>query len=343
METMSGDRTALLPKQVSGQLSTIVVEAPRRDQNPALIYLASLAVGSRRTMGDGLGIIATLLVPKLQEKTTLERLEAIPWGELRFQHSMAVRAALSEKYSYATTNKMLSALRGTIKTAWRLGQMSAEEYQRAVDIPRVQGETLPAGRSLKIGEIAALIEVFQKDTKATGARDAAIVALLYGCGLRRAELATLKRSDYNAEEGTIRILGKRNKQRLVPVVGGAQAALSVWLEKRGESAGALFIPSRKGGKLVFAYGEDTELLGMTAQALYLILIERAKECGVSHFSPHDFRRTFVGDLLDRGADIATVQKMAGHANVTTTARYDRRGEVAKRKAAELLHVPFRQE
>ncbi len=129
----------------------IVAREQRRDQNAAIVYLASLAPGSRRTMGDALGIIAGLLLPELREKTVQVRIELLPWGALRFQHTSAVRAVLAEKYSYATVNKMLSALRGTIKTAWRLGQLSAEDYQRAVDVQRVQGETLPAGRSLKTG------------------------------------------------------------------------------------------------------------------------------------------------------------------------------------------------
>ena len=255
-----------------------------------------------------------------------------PWSTLRFQHTAAVRAQLNTHYSPATVNKMLSALRGVLKAAWRLDQMSAEDYQRAIDIDRVIGERLPAGRSLAPGEVAALMDACSKANTPLGVRDGTILAMLYGCGLRRAELVALQRADYDGGEGSLKVRGKRDKQRLVPVVGGVEAALRDWMTIRGDQQGPLFVAARKGGRLLAR--------ALTTQAIYNMLLERARQAGVAKFSPHDCRRTFVGDLLDRGADIATVQKLAGHANVTTTARYDRRGEATKRKAAELLHVPY---
>jgi integrase len=85
--------------------------------------------------------------------------------------------------------------------------------------------------------------------------------------------------------------------------------------------------------MVFPY------FSLTSQSIYLMLSRRAKEAGVERFSPHDLRRTFVSQLLDRKVDIATVSKMAGHSSVSITERYDRRGEQAKKKAVQVLSFP----
>jgi integrase len=127
--------------------------------------------------------------------------------------------------------------------------------------------------------------------------------------------------------------GKRSKERSVYLTDGAVAALVDWLKIRGNDDGPLFVAINRGSNLVL--GER-----MTKQAIYYLLKSRAKRAGVKDFSPHDLRRTFVGDLLDAGVDIAIVAKMAGHASVNTTARYDRRPERAKQEAAKLLNVPY---
>lgn len=121
----------------------VAVHPPAPDEHSPSVYLASLATGSRRAMQSALETIAALLTSGRCTALTL------PWPLLRAQHTLAVRAALAECYAPATANKMLSALRGTLKAAWRLGQMATDDYQRAIDLPPVRGETLPRGRALQ--------------------------------------------------------------------------------------------------------------------------------------------------------------------------------------------------
>ncbi len=298
------------------------------DQNPAAVYLASLASPqSRRVMRQALDTIAGIVTGGQQG------IASMTWGALRFQHTAAIQAELAGRYAPATANKMLSALRGTLKAAYKLGYMTPDEYAKASDVKGVKGETLPAGRELSGGELISLVEACKADRTRAGARDAAMIGVLYTCGLRRAELVALDLADFDQESGKLSIRsGKGRKGRTVYVTNGAGTALQVWLVERGLEAGPLFWAIGRGGKLA---GQR-----MTTQAVYNILKKRAGQAGVKDFSPHDMRRTFVSDMLDRGADIATVAKLAGHASVTTTARYDRRAEETKRKAAGLLHFPF---
>ncbi len=305
------------------QHDLITTEGGRFDRNPAAVYLAGLAPSSRATMRRALDVIAGMLGGAADGL-------GVPWERLRFQHTAAIRAQLAERYSHTTANLMLSAMRGVLKAAWKLGMMSADEYQTAASVERVIGETVPAGRSIPSGELAALLNTCAQD--AAGIRDAAVIAVLYACGLRRAELVNLDLAHYERIEAGGRLLvhGKRNKQRYVPVVDGAARALGDWLAVRGDEHGPLFhvVGNRnRGGR-------------MTTQAVYAMLKARATAAGIATLSPHDLRRTFVGDLLDAGADIVTVQKLAGHSSVETTARYDRRDEKAKAAAVARLHVPY---
>ncbi len=295
------------------------------ETNPALVYLAALAPSGRRSMAVRLRTITGLLGGGAR---------GVEWPRMRFEHVAALRARLQESgRAAASVNACLSALRGVARAAWQLGQMSAEDYQRIAGVKNVSGSRLPAGRALASGEVSALLDACARDASPAGARDAAIIALLLGAGLRRSEAAALDLKDYDREAGALKVRGKGDKERLAYLESGAAAALADWLFVRGESDGALLHPVRKGGEIMHRR--------ITAQAIYDALAKRAHAAKLSALSPHDLRRTFVSELLDAGADISAVQQLAGHANVQTTTRYDRRGEAAKRKAASLIHLPYR--
>lgn len=294
------------------------------DQNPALVYVASLAPGSQRTMRKALAVIANMIAPGVTA-------DVFPWQRVRFQHAAAIRTRLAESYSPATANKILAALRGVVKHAFALGLIGAEDYERVRHVESVRGLRIQRGRALPGGELRALFGVCDP-AKPGGARNAALLAVLYGGGLRRSEVVALDLEDFDAKTGVLKVKGKGNKERISYVTNGARQALDAWLVHRGGEPGPLFVPVTKGGMIV--------MRRMTDQSVLDLVRRLARRAGIARFSPHDLRRTFIGDMLDLGVDISTVQQLAGHAQVTTTVRYDRRGEHVRRRAAEMLHVPF---
>ena len=312
------------------------LDDPAQPVHPVIAYLAGLASErSRRVMASDLATLAALYLGIPPDSVTSRERHAlvfeVPWPAIRIAQAQALRARLIARYQPATANRMLSALRGVLKACWQLDLMSGEDYHKARSVENVKGHTLPAGRDLAAGERAALFRVCADDLTPAGARDAALLACA-DANLRRAEIAALDLADVDLTVGTLKVRGKGRKERSVPLNTGQLTALEDWLAVRGMSPGALFWPVNKGGNLMPRR--------MTSQAVYNVMQKRGQEAGVSNFSPHDFRRTYAGDLLDAGADIVTVAQLMGHADVTTTARYDRRPAETRRKAANLRHTPY---
>ncbi len=173
-----------------------------------------------------------------------------------------------------------------------------------------------------------------------GARDAALLALLYGSGLRRAEAASLDVGDYDPESGAVTVrAGKGRKDRMCYSATGQKQLMELWLRLRAEggapaSSGTIFLPILKGGHL--------RVRRLDSRTVFDVVCARAREGGLPRTTPHDFRRSMISDLLEV-VDISTVQRLAGHANISTTVRYDRRGEATKKRAAEMLHIPLPKE
>lgn len=313
--------------KVGGELSTIG-GAGQEQASPALVYLASLQGAGRGGMQSALNQVAGLFG---------RTIESMDWAGLRYEHVMAIRTKLADMgLKPATINHRLAGVRGVLRAAYRMQIIGAEQFTLIKEVSNVKGSTLPVGRAVQGGELVAIMRACADDRSAAGRRDAAIIAIAYAAGLRRAELAGLtieNLTPIDDDQIEIRLTGKGRKERTVYLNNGSAAALRDYLQVRGSESGALFFAGVTGGRLKAGRG-------MSPQAIRDIIVKRAAQAGAGVTTPHDLRRSFVSDLLDAGVDIATVSKMAGHSNVQTTARYDRRGEEAKKRASRALHVPY---
>ena len=334
-------------------LQTRTERTPNR--NPVISYLASLSSkDSRRVQKTALDQIATVL-----SSGRIEDSLEFPWEQLDYGMVTAIKAWLDSKYAPATVNRYLCAVRRVLKEAWRHNLITAEAYQRATDVRSVSAQRLPTGRELETDEIKDLINACLEDegNPILGIRDAAIISLMYSSGLRRAEVVTLDLEDFDFKKRSLRVIGKRNKERVAFLASGAIRAVEKWLEVRGITPGPLFYAVNKSGKIVRyrkqrlsavekQRGEvpDRIVARLSDQTIYNVIDRRAAQAGlIKKTTPHDMRRTFVSDLLDVGVDLSTVSKMAGHEDTNTTMRYDRRSSKVMQDAAEKLDVPYPKE
>jgi site-specific recombinase XerD len=318
--------TALEPASTSPFPALPVERRPTHD--PYQVYLDSLtSPESKRTMRGALDKIARMQTGNDDATGAWQ-----PWWLLRYEHTNQIRSALiAEGHSPSHVNKHLIAMRQVLRTCWRMGLMTAEEYERAADVKSLPVQRLPAGRNIHTDELTAMLKICAEQDGPAAARDAALIAVLYCTGMRRAEAAGALLERYDAGERTLRIIGKRNKEREVYINPTAVPILDQWLRLLGSRRGPMFRPIHKTGKI-----QDEQ---MTPRAIGYIVARVCRKAGLPPLATHDFRRTHTGDLLDAGVDLATAQRLLGHASATTTAAYDRRPARAARAAADKLSLP----
>ena len=297
-------------------------------------YLQALAPAGRQGATVSLARLA-----KLNDCTV----ETMPWSSIRVTHVIALRARMTDQgLAPSTINHALSCLRGVLRVAWLADLVRDADYHKAVAIKGVKGSRLPAGRDVARHEVRSLLDACDDDKRPAGLRDSALIALMVVGGFRRDEVTHITMTDIDLVTGRVVVTtGKGSKQRVVYVVN-ALPRLTAWVSVRGDHDGPLFCPVTKSGVVVTDVDPVTgKVVGrpVTAQAIYNALTTRANDAGIESFSPHDLRRTYAGNALTAGVDIATVARQMGHASVTTTARYDRRNETTLETASRLVTLP----
>ncbi len=225
--------------------------------------------------------------------------------------------------------RIISGLRSFYKYCL-IEQITTVDPTQLLEAPKLK-RTLPD--TLSFEEIEQIISQIDL-SKAEGGRNKAMLETLYSCGLRVSELVNLKISCLYLDVGFIRVIGKGDKERLVPIGADAIKFIKIYKEeirvhiaiKKGDED-TLFL-NRRGGKL-------------TRVMIFLILKELASKASITkNISPHTFRHSFASHLVEGGADLRAVQEMLGHQSITTTEIYTHLDREYLRSTLQQFHPAF---
>ena len=246
----------------------------------------------------------------------------------------AVRTEDIERYlatiktSKRSQARMLSALKSFFDWLILEGERPDNPCDR-IDAPKL-GRYLP--EVLSVEEVSAILDSVDTSSGWTGLRDRAILEILYGCGLRVSEACGLQISHVYLQEGFVRVVGKGDKERLVPLGELATEAFRSYLDARPQAAEPAF--------------DDVAFLNKNGRplsrvAIFNLVKKQALLAGVrKEISPHTFRHSFATHLIENGADLRVVQEMLGHESILTTEIYTHI-DTATWQRAILEHHPRR--
>lgn len=295
-------------------------------RNPLTLYLTRLAPSSQLTM--------RYVLQDAADRLGFEdiNLEDIDWHLLQPEHVIALVAALrKDGYAPNTSSLYVNAVRGVMNEAWRMNLISQEHLLRMRTVKAAAGTRLSQGRNLRRSLIREMMEVCAADPRPQGLRDAAVIGILYGSGMRKSESVNLDLAQINFEERSLRVIGKGNKELIKYAPDWAFTKLQAWLAfrreqlKEGEQDDSfLFNRIRRGSHITRER--------ITKHAIYYIARQRGEQVGVK-IMPHDFRRSFITRVIEEH-DLSIAQKLAHHTNIQTTASYDVRDDNERRRAVD---------
>jgi integrase len=244
-----------------------------------------LSANSRPTMRAALAAAAYILTGEASGANELH----LPWHRLRHDDMRMLRLGLAERYAPTTVNRILAAVRGVLRACQTLGYISVEQCMKASNIPPVPSYRIPGEQDEDVPAIYAILEVCNTDPRPTGRRDAALLALLYGAGLRSSEIVNLDLGDYSPAARTLTIRqGNATVNYQLSVSSGIAGVLHRWLLIRGLESGPFFVPISKSGRL--------QPRQLTTRAIAWILRRRSRAADVLPFSPRELRRSHLLSL-----------------------------------------------
>ncbi|MGR2708083.1 integrase [Pseudomonas sp. IB20] len=295
-------------------------------RNPLTLYLTRLAPSSQLTM--------RYVLQDAADRLGFEdiNLEEIDWHLLQPEHVIALVAALREDgYAPNTSSLYVNAVRGVMNEAWRMSLISQDHLLKMRSVKAAPGTRLGQGRNLRRTLIREMMEVCAADPRPQGLRDAAVIGILYGSGMRKSESVNLDLAQVDFQERSLRVTGKGNKELIKYAPAWAFEKLTAWLEfrreqlKDGEQDDTfLFNRVRRGSHITRER--------ITKHAIYYIARQRGEQVGVK-IMPHDFRRSFITRVIEEH-DLSIAQKLAHHTNIQTTASYDVRDDNERRRAVD---------